>query len=437
MNVRALAGLVLLGLAVPTLAQEAAGTWSLLENSPEHWYRFDDGSFIDPETGWVVNGDGEVWRTGDGGASWTPLATLPAYLRTVVFLDDQHGFIGTLDQSNVLYETTDGGETFSDITSRIIGPIPHGICGIWAVDEQTIYGVGWWAGPAHFVKTTDGGETWTSRGMSEYVGSLVDVYFWDEQRGIAVGGTHGASGSSSAVVLMTEDGGETWSVRHTSSENGEWSWKITFPTPTTGYVSLEANDGGFPARVLKTTDAGMTWTELTISGSNDLQGLGFVTEDIGWASGRGTTSVTTDGGATWATLDLDGDINRFEFFGDTLGYAMGHRIYKIEREGTPVVVEDVAPAEAFAIEANYPNPFGQRTTIRYRVGEASEVELQIYDVLGRRVATLERGHRPAGEYAAVWDGRGMGDHPVAPGVYLARLTAGDRTATHRLTLLRR
>src|SRR5688572_23351148 len=104
-----LAALFSLSLTSTSFAQEEPGTWSLLEASPENWYRFEDGSFIDSETGWIINGSGEVWRTEDGGETWTPLAVLPAYLRTTVFLDDQHGFIGTLDQSNVLYETTDGG----------------------------------------------------------------------------------------------------------------------------------------------------------------------------------------------------------------------------------------------------------------------------------------------------------------------------------------
>lgn len=419
--------------AVPAPAQEAAGTWSALIASPSHAYRFEDGTFLDSDTGWIVNPSGEVWGTTDGGASWDLLEQLPAYLRSTVFVNDQHGFIGTLNASNVLYESTNGGETFTDISDRISGPSPSGVCGLWAVNEDVIYGVGWYAGPAHFVKTTDGGKTWTSRAMAEYVGSLVDVYFWDEQRGIAVGGSNATGSNSHAVVLLTEDGGETWTVQHTSSESIEWSWKITFPTPTTGYVSVEGN--GFPAKVLKTTDAGVTWTELAIPNSQDLQGLGFITENIGWASGRGTTSLTTDGGETWVQISLDGDINRFEFFGDTLGYAMGHQIYRY----TPPAAtgtEDGDPRSDFAVTSSFPNPFASATTIRYQTDTAADVELAVYDVLGRRVATLARGLRPAGAHEATWDGRDQDGRVLASGVYLVRLTAGDRAATRRVTLLR-
>ena len=426
-----LVSLVLL-FAAPALSQQAAGTWSALEASPSHGYRFEDGSFLDPETGWIVNPDGEVWGTTDGGTNWTLLDNLPAYLRSTVFVNPQHGFVGTLNQSNVLYETTDGAN-FTDITGRITGPTPWGVCGLWAVDEDVIYGAGWWAAPAHVIKTTDGGQTWTSQPMSAYAGSLVDVYFWNEQRGIAVGGTDGPSSNSRAVVLLTEDGGQTWSNRHTSADTGEWSWKITFPTPETGYVSVEGN--GFPAKVLKTTDAGLTWTELLIPGSADLQGLGFITEDIGWSSGRGVTSVTTDGGATWEQIGLDGDINRFEFFGDTLGYAMGHQIYRYTAPPS-TDAEDGAPSPDFALTALFPNPSASGATIRYRTAEAGSVDLAVYDLLGRRVATLARGVQPADEHESAWSGLGDDGRALATGMYLVRLSAGDRTATRRLTLLR-
>ncbi|MEO1478636.1 MAG: YCF48-related protein, partial [Bacteroidota bacterium] len=140
--------------------QEAAG-WSLLDASPWNFYRFEDGSFVSPERGWIVNGDGEVFQTADGGQAWSRQAVLPAYLRSVVFVNDSRGFIGTLTQPNMLYETRDAGRSYQDISDRIKGPRPWGICGLWAVNDDVIYGAGWFAAPAHIVKSTDGGQTWT------------------------------------------------------------------------------------------------------------------------------------------------------------------------------------------------------------------------------------------------------------------------------------
>lgn len=420
----------------PLHAQDEAGAWSLLDASPFHNYRFEDSSFLDPDTGFVINPDGELWKTTDGGASWELLDTVPAYLRSTVFLNEQHGFVGTVSPTDhPLYETTDG-QTLVEITDRISGPIPMGICGLWAVNEDVIYGVGWFAGPAYFIKTTDGGQTWTSRDMSEYVGSLIDVYFWDEQRGIAVGASNSAGAPDTrAVVLLTEDGGDTWSVQYISPvrDRGEWTWKITFPTPTTGYVSLEGASN--PAKILKTTDAGLTWSVRTIPGSPDLQGVGFITEDIGWASGRGLTSVTTDGGATWSPTSLDGSINRFEFFGDTLGYAMGQRIYTYTPP-KPTDVADVVADRTLTLEPGYPNPFAESVTIPFTLARTTEVELAVFDMLGRRVAVLEAGFRTAGAHETVWRGTDEEGRMLAPGIYVVRLTAAGQRLSRTLAHVR-
>ena len=94
-------------------------------------------------------------------------------------------------QQREAVETSDGGATLTDATYRITPELPGGLCGLWAVDATTAYGVGQFSEPAYFVKTTNGGKTWTSRSMTAHAGSLVDVYFRDADHGIAVGGTSG------------------------------------------------------------------------------------------------------------------------------------------------------------------------------------------------------------------------------------------------------
>src|SRR5690606_41584174 len=89
---------LLVVLAAPALAQNDPGTWTLLDASPWHHYRFEDGSFLDPNTGWIIHHSGEVWRTADGGAAWTPLEVLPASLRSTVRFARQPGFTCTLTQ---------------------------------------------------------------------------------------------------------------------------------------------------------------------------------------------------------------------------------------------------------------------------------------------------------------------------------------------------
>ena len=85
----------------------------------------------------------------------------------------------------------------------------------------------------------------------------------------------------------------------------------------------------------------------------------------------------------------------------------------------------------FALEQNYPNPFNPATTISYSIKEPADVELLVYDLLGRRVARLVDQHHAAGRYEITFDARGL-----ASGTYLYTLRAGDFTQTRRLVLLK-
>jgi leucyl aminopeptidase len=86
---------------------------------------------------------------------------------------------------------------------------------------------------------------------------------------------------------------------------------------------------------------------------------------------------------------------------------------------------------AYALLPNYPNPFNSSTTIPYDLMEESEVRLEIFDLLGRRVALLEEGTASAGRHQAYWDAGA-----VSSGVYLARLSWPTGSSTRRVLLVR-
>lgn len=418
--------LALLFLLAPlAVAAQPAPQWVGMVDSPTHGYRFEDAAFLSPEVGWIVNGSGEVWATEDAGSTWAFRSDVTGYLRSAAFPSADLGWVGVLFSDKRLYETRDGGTTMTDVTDRIQPAIGGGVCGLWALDETYAFGVGEWDGPAYFIKTTDGGATWQSTDMSAYAGSLIDVYFTDPMNGIVVGGTNATQTAGQAVILATSDGGATWTERFRSSGNdteSEWAWKISFPTPEVGYVSVEYNTGTFNGKVLKTTDGGLTWQELPVPGGNSMQGVGFLTADIGWTSGRGTDKVTTDGGITWESITtLDGSVNRFEFFGDSLGYAMGQQIFRLT--ALPVVSEPEPGPLALSVRAT-PNPASGALTWRIRNAQAGR--LTVVDALGREVATLPVSPRTE---SIPWDARGL-----APGVYHARLFSEGRIATARIVL---
>jgi hypothetical protein len=107
--------------------------------------------------------------------------------------------------------------------------------------------------------------------------------------------------------------------------------------------------------------------------------------------------------------------------------------------GYPTGVEDEhadSGAVTLSLLPAYPNPFNPRTSIRFSLAEAGPAQLTVYNIAGRRVATLLDRNLTAGEHSLEWDGRGSGDETLASGVYFLSLTAGGTRQSCRVTLLK-
>ncbi len=87
--------------------------------------------------------------------------------------------------------------------------------------------------------------------------------------------------------------------------------------------------------------------------------------------------------------------------------------------------------EGFALEQNYPNPFNPATTIPFSLSDDSDVTLEIYNMLGQRVATLVDGYLASGRHEINWN---ASDQPS--GMYIYRLTSGREVRTMTLTLVK-
>lgn len=100
-------------------------------------------------------------------------------------------------------------------------------------------------------------------------------------------------------------------------------------------------------------------------------------------------------------------------------------------EPTKINGNDGRYPELISIIHCYPNPFNTSTTISYALLEPSEVSIEIYDLLGRKIETIDEAEKPAGEHKLIWD---AADLPS--GVYFYRLQAGDAVETRRMVLLK-
>jgi hypothetical protein len=102
--------------------------------------------------------------------------------------------------------------------------------------------------------------------------------------------------------------------------------------------------------------------------------------------------------------------------------------------GAPQV--DPAARVELTLWQNTPNPFRSDTEIRFELPRAGVVDLAVFDVGGRRVASLLSGSLGSGRHVATWNGRGVDGSPAASGVYFVRLTTPERTVTRDMLLLK-
>jgi hypothetical protein len=94
------------------------------------------------------------------------------------------------------------------------------------------------------------------------------------------------------------------------------------------------------------------------------------------------------------------------------------------------------PPRPATLYQNRPNPFNPSTVIRFYLPEAQEITLDIYDVVGARVARLAEGKREKGYHEVAWDGRNGSGEACASGVYFSRLRAGKSTIARKMVIAR-
>ena len=92
--------------------------------------------------------------------------------------------------------------------------------------------------------------------------------------------------------------------------------------------------------------------------------------------------------------------------------------------------ESNLPTE-FALAQNYPNPFNPSTTIEFALPEKAHVTLEIFNLLGQKVATIADGEFAAGVHAVTWQAEN-----ASSGIYFYRLNAGSEAITRKMALLK-
>jgi hypothetical protein len=92
--------------------------------------------------------------------------------------------------------------------------------------------------------------------------------------------------------------------------------------------------------------------------------------------------------------------------------------------------------ESYALLQNHPNPFNPETELDFQLPEANHVVVKIFNTLGEEIRTLVEAPYEAGYHRVRWDGKDKNGNPVASGIYLYQLQAGDFSQVRKMALLR-
>ncbi len=362
-------------------------------------------------------------------------------------------------QNLLLYWSTDQGTNWSNTVvapaswfANFNGPMvdfaPDGMTGV----------VAWDAVPANdpngeyqfgFVKTTDGGTTWSSSptwipqssisGLPSGIGGLnyeVDMIV-DMNGDPHFVGTYvdTATGANTGVYEVYWDG-TGWSANLISLVNA-----TVFPLPgnlqALNEPELSRNLAGdvIYVKYIDLPDTNSTKADVFVS-ARFLNGS--------WSSPMNVT-MTPDVHEKFSNLaDRVGDegngAGRMHIYytifgnGDSDDLAESEIWYLKDVIATPGplgIEEPSSTISTFVLRQNYPNPFNPSTTIEYSLKRPASVTLEVFNVTGQKVATLVDGRQKAGEHKVVFDAADL-----ASGVYFYKLTADKVSRTRKMMLLK-
>ena len=251
---------------------------------------------------------------------------------------------------------------------------------------------------------------------------------------------------SNGTIMVSANGDSVWGV-------GQGGTRIHLSNQAYVYVG---EGGGYLHKL--TTGGTHLWTQGFHGGWSNISD--FAVDGFGnaylsgsdwspsWTLELLTTKYTLSGEERWSARYGGGAFSEYrgvDILSDPLGniYVIGEKA-GTDFTTTPVIVKyspfgtvsssqesEVEVPLEYSLEQNYPNPFNPSTTIAFQIPSPDFVELTVYNILGREVATLVNERLPAGKHTVKFDG-----NRLASGIYFYQLNAGAYVATKKLLLLK-
>jgi photosystem II stability/assembly factor-like uncharacterized protein len=372
--------------------------------------------FINKNVGWAVTTRGGITNTTDGGDNWVAQLNVPTGIfSSVYFIDSLYGWATIFNRRP--YKTTDGGQNWIEQTNL----------NLWHTSDVYFTNVdtGWIINTTSgrvLYKTTDSGIGWFV--VPEVLGAYKFHFFPDPHHWL-INGTQ---------RYITEDGGNTWinitnDVPTEFTSFGAVTDKFGYAAGETGLILRYDDTTYIPVELV--SFSGKIESNIVILEwitASELNNYGFEIqrlndnnhwEKVGFVPGKGTSSEYNS--YNYEDSHINNDKNYY-------------RLKQIDFNGTfeySNTLEVTIPLSSFYLYQNFPNPFNPVTTIKYDLPNAGNVELVVYDILGRKVKELVNQTQQPGRYDIQFDAS-----TLASGVYIYQLSTKDFVNSKKMILLK-
>lgn len=396
-------------------------------NNGSHWDQINDGLIntsiydlaIDPNNRILAGTDGNgLFSSTNSGESWQRFDFPAPRVKSVAINTSGTIFAGTYEQG--MFRSTDDGLSWEPISNGLpANVIDNAIKAILVKPENNYIFL---ATPNGVFRSTDDGVIWTQLlDSSAYVNCLAM-----NSRGHILAGVHPRIFKG---VYLSKDNGEHWT-------------NIGLILESISAITINSQDhifaGTYFDGIYRSTDDGKSW-ELINDGLNYtwITDIAINSSDHLFASTWfGGVYKSEDNGNTWRQLisglpfgivfSLAVDRNGYVFAGSD-----GGGVFRSVQPATSIDQISGHITSEFSLAQNYPNPFNPQTTIEFNSPRRERVVIEVFNMLGEKVATLYEGEIAPGNHRLSFNA-----HSLPSGVYFYYLKAPGVTLTKKMVLLR-
>ena len=388
--------------------------------------------FVDEKNGWAVSLGGKIINTTDAGKTWEiQNSSVTSPIVDIFFINPNRGWAITYPSEppfgTTILTTANGGKIWTKDSVFFANEI---FSTIVFLDESKGY-----IGGNGIKKTTDGGLTWKNSFIEPGGVSTLPINkfsFYSKTFGYACGGRIDVAG----VVWRTTDGGNNWSSIGLSPDQ----IYDVYIVDSLNAISLSGDpELLYPIGIIKTTDAGVTWNFKELSFFGISFAIDFLNSKDGWSAAGFKFLATNDGGETWSEQFIFDStiVYDLQFVDEYTGFACGQDGVLLKYISPE---RDLPDEPVFEILQNYPNPFTEKTTyivtaITTDFDLPARAQIKLFDVLGNELLTLVDQDFYSGFYEFVFDPSKEYKN-ISSGVYFLALISGDIKQTIKILYLR-